>query len=192
MAERPRYYWDACAWIALIKQEAGRFDDLNFLVDQARAKTVEIWTSAFTLAEVFKRQCDSEKKGLTIVDDTSFEDLILQDWVMTVQVDYHVGQLARRLLRAYPGIAKPQDAIHLATALLHNLDEVHTFDRKNLTDLNGKIQRKDGKSLRICAPPKKPAPTPDNQMSLLDNIDKAQEQGGTEEIGKQAGAAGPS
>lgn len=160
MADKRRYYWDACAWIALIQQEKDRFEDLNYLVDEAKAGKVEIWTSAFTLAEVFKRPCDGAQKGLNIVDDTIFESFMLQDIVVRVQVDYDVGTLARRLLRSYPAIAKPQDAIHLATALLNNLDELHTFDRANLLGLSNKIKCKNGSLLKICAPPRKPPPPP--------------------------------
>lgn len=112
----------------------------------------------FTLAEVFKRPCDGQQKGLPIVQDTEFEDYILQDFVERVQVDFAVGRLARGLLRAYPVIGKPQDAIHVATALLNNVDELHTFDRENLLGLSGKLTRKDGRPLRICHPPKPPPP----------------------------------
>jgi predicted nucleic acid-binding protein len=161
LADQTRYYWDACAWIAFIQQERGRFEELNYFVDEARAGRVELWTSNFTLAEVFKRPCDGQQKGLTIVDDTQFEGFILQDVVTRVQVDFDVGTLARRLMRAYPEITKPQDAIHLGTPLLHNVDELHTFDRANLTGLSGKIKRKDGNKLKICHPPKRPAPTID-------------------------------
>jgi len=54
----------------------------------------------------------------------------------------------------------PQDAIHLSTAPLNNIDELHTFDRANLTGLSGKIQRLDGGKLKIWSPPKRPAPAP--------------------------------
>lgn len=165
LADVPKYYWDACAWIALIQQEKNRFDDLSFIVDQARDDKVEIWTSNFTLAEVFKRPCDGQAKGLSVVDDTAFEAFLAQaDVVTRVQVDFDVGTLARRLLRSYPTIAKPQDAIHLATALLNDVDELHTYDRANLTGLSGKIPCKNGKKLKICPPPKRPpipAPPPD-------------------------------
>ena len=72
---------------------------------------------------------DGVQKSLLPPQDEIFEDYILQDFVTRVQVDYDVGVLARRLLRAYPVIQKPQDGIHLATALLNNLDELHTFGR---------------------------------------------------------------
>lgn len=160
MAEKPKYYWDACAWIALIEQEQERFDSLSFVIEEARAGRVEVWTSNFTLAEVYRRQCDDEQKSLLAANDTVFEDFILQDFVKRAQVDYDTGVLARRLLRTYPDIRKPQDGIHLATALFHNLDELHTFDRKNLLDLSNKIDRRDGQKLKIYHPPSRPKPAP--------------------------------
>jgi predicted nucleic acid-binding protein len=160
LAEKPKYYWDACAWIALIQQEQGRFDSLKYLIDEAKGERVEIWTSNFTLAEVYKRHCGDEKKGLLQQQDQEFEDYILQPFVQRVQVDFDVGVLARRLLREYPTIGKPQDGIHLATALLNNVDELHTFDREDLLGLTDKIDRMDRKKLRICNPPKRPAPPP--------------------------------
>ena len=50
----------------------------------------------------------------------------------------------------YAGL-KPLDAVHVASALLANVDEMHTFDDK-LLRLNERIDKKDGKRLRICKP----------------------------------------
>ena len=97
-----------------------RFDSLKFIIDEAKGGNVELWTSNFTLAEVYKRSCDGEQKSLLPQQDQTFEEYILQDFVQRVQVDYDVGVLARRLLRAYPIIQKPQDGIHVATALLNH------------------------------------------------------------------------
>lgn len=159
MVDRPKYYWDACAWIALIQQEAGRFDRLQYIIGQAEVGKVEIWTSNFTLAEVYKRPITKDVvKELAPEQDSEFEAYIQQDFVIGVQVDGDVGRLARTLLRKYPIIAKPQDGIHVATALLNNLDELHTFDRENLLGLTGQIARLDGKMLKICHPPEPPKP----------------------------------
>lgn len=173
LADKPKYYWDACAWIALIQQEAGRFDALSYVIDEAKNGNVEIWTSNFTLAEVYKRPCDGEKKGLSVAEDVPFEDYILQNFITRVQVDFDVGTLARRLLRLYPAISKPQDGIHLATALLNNIDELHTYDRQDLLDLSGIIERKDGSKLKICHPPARPVPARPQKTPLEEAIDKA-------------------
>ncbi|MGY4227756.1 putative nucleic acid-binding protein [Bradyrhizobium sp. USDA 4503] len=159
MVEKTKYYWDACAWIALIQQEEGRFSRLKHLIEQAQSGGVEIWTSNFTLAEVYKRPLTKGlAKQLPPDKDSEFEAYILQSFVTRVQVDYDVGTCARTLLRKYPTIVKPQDGIHVATALLNNVDELHTFDHENLIDLSGKIARLDGKMLKICLPPEPPKP----------------------------------
>jgi predicted nucleic acid-binding protein len=171
LAETPKYYWDACAWIALIQQEQGRVDSLSYVIEEAKNGKVQIWTSNFTLAEVFKRPCGDEQKSLLPQQDQMFEDYILQNFVQRVQVDYDVGVLARRILRTYPIIGKPQDGIHLATALLNNIDELHTFDRHNLLGLNDKIDRMDGKKLHICHPPIRPAPPIPEPLPLFKNLE---------------------
>jgi predicted nucleic acid-binding protein len=184
LADRPKYYWDACAWIALIQQEPGRFDDLSYVIDEAKNGNVEIWTSNFTLAEVYKRPCGTQSSALAIAEDSDFEDFILQDFVTRVQVDFNVGTVARRILRQYPTIAKPQDGIHLATALLNNLDELHTYDRENLLGLSGLIGRKDDEKLKICHPPQRPAPVQPARTPLEERIEQSRV---SENDGQKAG-----
>lgn len=60
--------------------------------------------------------------------------------------------LARRLMRRHPECKKPTDAVHLATAILVNVDEMHTYDASDLLGLSGKIARQDGVMLTICTP----------------------------------------
>ncbi len=70
-----------------------------------------------------------------------------------INVDVDVGNLARRLLRKYPGLGKPQDAIHGAGCLLANLDKLHTFDGRDLLKFDGVLPRRDRLKLKICMPP---------------------------------------
>lgn len=46
---------------------------------------------------------------------------------------------------------KPPDATHLATALIANVDEMHTFDEKLLA-LDGRLTKSDRTMLKICKP----------------------------------------
>jgi predicted nucleic acid-binding protein len=156
LAIKPKYYWDACAWIGLIRQEPDKIDSLRYVIEMAQKGQVEIWTSAFTLAEVFKRKCAGEQVGLEPTEDTAFEDYLEQDYVQRVQVDVDVGTAARRLLRRFPQIRKPQDAVHAATAALHSVDELHTFDGDDLLPMDGLIPMQNGQKLKICKPPKPP------------------------------------
>lgn len=167
MATKRRYYWDACIWISLIQREEGRFERCKYLTERAEAGELEIVTSTFTLAEVYKRNCGSGQVSLTEENDRVFEDYILKPFIEKVQVDYDVGVAARRLLRRHPQIGKPQDAIHVATAILRNVDALHSFDRDDLLGLSGQLERLDGKRLDICPPPEVPDP---NAGTLLEGM----------------------
>lgn len=157
MAEPKRVYWDACTWIGLINREANKLDACEYVLKEAESGRLEVWTSAFTLAEVFKKKCSAGQVGLTAADDVSFEDYLRNDYIVRVNVDDEIGTEARRLLRKFPTLKKPQDAVHLATAVINNLDEMHTFDDANLIGLNGQVLCSNGKALLI-GPPAVPAP----------------------------------
>lgn len=106
-----------------------------------------------TMAEVYKKKCHGEKTGIVENEDEKFENLIQAEFVRKINVDIEVGNLARRLLRKYPKIGKPQDAIHVASCLIYNLDELHTFDEEDLLGFDNVLKRKDKKPLKICKPP---------------------------------------
>lgn len=159
MADVPKYYWDACIWIELITQaDAGRVERCRCVVELARKGEAEIWTSAFTLAEVWKKKCNEAAVGIQKEQDRAFEDFIESEFVKKIEVNVDVGNLARRLLRRHTGLGKPQDAIHVASCLLENLDELHTFDGSDLLNFDGILPRRDKVRLKICAPPLPPEP----------------------------------
>ena len=146
--EKKRIYWDACAWLGLINGEAAKSADLEVVWKKAERGQVEIWTSAFCLAEVYKVKCEDGKTGLQADQDKQIDDLFQQDFVNVVQVDIEVAEEARRLLRTIDKLKKPSDAIHLATALVWNLDQLHTYDSDDLLGIT--INRRDGQRLDIC------------------------------------------
>ena len=55
-------------------------------------------------------------------------------------------------MRRHSECKKPSDAIHLATAILMNVDEMHSYDGSDLLGLNEKVARQDGEMLVICTP----------------------------------------
>lgn len=158
MADPKRVYWDTCVWLSLINDEDGRAGRCRYVISEARAGNMQIWTSAFTLAEVFKKNCEGKGISLPEAKDLEFENFVEQDFFVVVQVDVDIGVLARRLLRQHVPLKKPPDAVHLASALINNLDEFHTFDDVNLTPLSGLVNRADGVGLVICFPPEPPQP----------------------------------
>lgn len=163
MASPRTVYWDACVWIGHIQQEPDKFPSTQFVMGEAKAGRIQIVTSAFALAEVIKRKCDGESKGLPQTEDDAFAELLKQEYITVVSADWDAGLKARDLYRQFrdKGLKKPQDALHLATAVIENVDEMHTFDGDDLLKLNGLVTRSDGQSLTICWPPEPPKPTAD-------------------------------
>ena len=153
MADPLKVYWDACVWIGLINGEVGKVDRCEHLIELAKKGDVQLWTSTITLAEVYKKKCENGIVALDEARDADFENYLLSNFVYLVQLDQAIGTLARRLLRKHPGLKKPNDALHLATAALNNVAELHTFDDDNLIPLDGKVARRDGEFLKICEPP---------------------------------------
>ncbi len=165
MASLQKYYWDACIWIELITQrDQDRVSRCMNVLDMVEKNKAELWTSAFTLAEVWKKKCGTTSVGIEKEDDRTFEDFIEQESIKKISVDVDVGILARRLLRKHPEIGKPQDAVHVASCLLNNIDELHTFDGRDLLHLDGDLPRIDKIKLKICEPP---APTVEAQQEMM-------------------------
>jgi predicted nucleic acid-binding protein len=154
MANR-RVAWDACTWIALIQQERirdrsgaiieDRYAMCRSVIGAAERDQIEIVTSALCYAEVCKDKDVLDKSEDRVA--AYFEN----DYVLSVNLDRAVGEKARSLMMSGVANLKPADACHLATALIANADELHTFDDKILA-LDGKIDKADGTKLKICKP----------------------------------------
>ena len=71
-----------------------------------------------------------------------------------MQLDIPIARRVRHLRRSLGehGLKSRPDAIHVATAAFWNLDELHTWDREHLLDLNGLVARRDGRPLTIRIP----------------------------------------
>jgi predicted nucleic acid-binding protein len=151
LADKKTVYWDSCVWITLINDDP-EADRCQAVLEAAQRGDLTIWTSSLTLAEVYKFKCDGPRE-LSEANDLLFEQYISSDFVVEVQVDHQIAVMSRRLCRKYPPLKKPNDGIHLASAIVNNVDEFHTFDKDDLLSLAGRINRADGKMLNICKPP---------------------------------------
>lgn len=154
MATPPkRVCWDACAWIAMIQKEkimdgAKVVEDRHALcrsvIDHAGKGAIEIAISGLCLVEVCK------SSGVVATGPDLVAAYFQHDYVLLVPVDSVVGTRGRALMLAGLGL-RPPDATHLATALISNADEMHTFDDK-LLGLDEKLFKVDGTPLKICKP----------------------------------------
>jgi predicted nucleic acid-binding protein len=151
-----RVYWDACIWIALIQKEkiplpSGGIEDreqmCRSVIEAAKKGRLEIATSTLCLAEVCKHL---DLRAATPADKIA--EFFEHDYILLVNVDRYVGELARELMLHGHSKLKPPDAIHLATAAItQGIEQMHTFDR-DLLDLDGVLDKMDGTKLKICKP----------------------------------------
>ena len=149
----PVYYWDSCLFLAWLKDEErkqGEMDGVREVVDRAKRREIIIITSVLTAVEVLSSKIPA---GM----DTLFKGMMKR--VTQIGMDIRVAGLAHDVRNYYvtqggKTVSTP-DAIHLATAILHRVNEFHTFDSDNsrgslgLIQLSGEVA---GNKLTICKP----------------------------------------
>lgn len=152
----PVYYWDACLFLAWLKDEerkAGEMDGVREVIERSKRREVKIMTSVLTSVEVLSAK-------IPIGMDTLFKGMMKR--VNQVSMDIRVASLAHDIRDHYATnggktVSTP-DAIHLATAILYRVDEFHTFDADSsrnslgLLQLSGNVA---GSKLIICKPESK-------------------------------------
>jgi predicted nucleic acid-binding protein len=158
MATSPkRLAWDSCAWIAHIQEEKLPSEDRGAMcravISAAEKGLTEIVVSAFALTEVL---CKNRAAG---IDDGKVRDFFDNDYILLVAADKYVCDIARALMLAGHAGLKPPDAVHIATAIISNADEFHTFDAKLLA-LDAVIDKMDSTKLKIRKPTLPAAPAP--------------------------------
>ncbi len=147
-----RLYWDSCAFLGLINSEAGKHTDCRAVWLEVERGETQIITSFFTFAEVFKAKCEGQSKPLNEANEEAVAAFFGDERILPVVVDRRTAERARKLMRLHSECKKPTDAVHLATAILLNVDEMHTYDGSDLLILSGRVARQDGEMLVICTP----------------------------------------
>jgi len=134
-----RPYLESSVFIALIKGEVintvDRGEIAQHILDDASAGRWPIFTSTFTLAEVVKAR---NRPLLTPAEEQRIDDFFKHDYIKLVILDREVGEFARKLARNH-GL-RPPDAIHLASAVKAQADELLTWDENDFpinTTING-------------------------------------------------------
>jgi hypothetical protein len=134
-SSKPLHYWDSCAFLALLKNEADYIDECKSVIKAAKDGKVMIVTSALTFVEVIKLEKGKPKLSKDV--EEKIRAFFKHEWIYIYDLDRKIGELARDLMWEYEGL-KPKDATHVATAIRAKVDVLETFD-DGLIKLSGKV-----------------------------------------------------
>jgi predicted nucleic acid-binding protein len=157
---KPRFYWDAAPLIAWITNETradpSEMDGLSEVVEMVERGDAVMMTSVLWRAEIVESFSKAQR--------TRLEEVFDGRTVIELSIDGRILDLASEI-RGFHGSSKKKDilkkirtpdAIHLATAILYDATEFHTFDGARsgtnpggLLTLDGNVA---GHRLKICVP----------------------------------------
>lgn len=166
---RPVIYWDTCVFITWLTEEKSKWpasiwQGIQDVVDLVEAGQAILVTSTLIRTEVFLGK-------LTLEQKQKFAGLLRRKNVEEVAPHMRITDRASTIREKHK--IKTPDAIHLATAILYDVDEMHTMDgwhedgkRDGLLALSGNVA---DYSLRITEPyprgtPPAPSGTPPEQL----------------------------
>lgn len=132
----PRVYADADVLLAYVGNEAGRADTVESILNDARQSRVELLTSVLSIAEVAYVQFDS-RSDFSSAGDAAIDELWKPASPITiVDISETVARKARGVIRnakqTSVGRVRAADAIHLASAQLHECDRFFTYEHENM------------------------------------------------------------
>lgn len=128
-----RRYWDSDAFLGHLKNEPDKVDACESVLAAAKDGKIIIVTSALTLAEVLYIK---GKDKIPVKDRQAVTDFFKHRYISVQNVTRAIAETARDVYWDF-GI-RPQDAIHVATALTLKIPVINTFD-KQLLSKSGKI-----------------------------------------------------
>jgi predicted nucleic acid-binding protein len=158
------FYWDTAPLIAWIKDEKrpdkSEMDGLAEVVDLFDRSKAVIVTSVLWRAEIFQSALTPKQRDklLQAFEVRAIQEVGIDGRIMDLVSEirsFHKNDTSKGSKSRLKNIRVP-DAIHLATAILYEVDEFHTFDGKKsgngvggLITLNGNVA---GHKLKICSP----------------------------------------
>lgn len=150
MADPVKIYWDSCAWIGLINGEPDKLPALHAVYGHARRGLIEIWSSTMAVVEANRLASEMQmQKPIPPASLDKLDGLLFQPFVKLINLDQIVAKRARKVIRETPKLGKKADAVHLASAIIWNVPIFHTYDRDDLTHLNGSVCCIDGTNIEI-------------------------------------------
>ena len=121
---KKKHYCDSCIFIGFLNEEPDKFEKCKNILEAAERDYIELYTSAFTMAEVIKMK----KENLTIEQhEKIINSLFLSPWINLVQFERETAEICRYLHRKY-NFRGTFDPLHLATAIRMRVDYFNTTD----------------------------------------------------------------
>ena len=118
-----RRYWDSVCFLKWLKKEQD-YEDCRGVINKAECGELEIITSAYTISEViYLKSNEKINRGKSDEICRFFEN----KYIILINVDRTIAELARNLLWDYQAL-RPQDAIHIASAIKAKIPIFDTFD----------------------------------------------------------------
>ena len=147
---KPIFYWDANIFLAWLKDERenrkpGEMEGLAEIVAIMDRQEAIMMTSVITRTEVLESTLPDQAQNI-------FNKIFERPNIVSVDVTVPISNMAhaiRDYYRQNGRSLKTADCLHLATAIQHQADELHTFDEDDLISLNGNVA---GHKLIICKP----------------------------------------
>jgi len=121
-----RPYLDTSVYLAAIKKEPGRYEEVTKVLAAAERSELLIIASTFVAAEVIKIRGAAEL--LSEDHEAAIDALLKSDRILWVELDLSLAIEARHLAREHD--LKPGDATHLATAIRHKADVLFRYDSR--------------------------------------------------------------
>lgn len=141
-----RVYLDTCVFLAWLKDEPNRWEDVATLFEKSRNGDLRIATSSFTLVEVLNLK--GYNSPIPKEDRDAVEGLLDREWIQTFSLIDRVGKIAREAVWEH-GV-KPKDSIHVATAIAYGIPLMYSYDNPLIN--RGTIETPFG-GVRVERPP---------------------------------------
>ena len=131
---KERHYCDSCVFLGFLNNEPDKIYECRTLLQAAEEGVIELFTSAFTMAEVIKIKGEAE---LDESKEHIIDQLFKQSWIKIANFEREMAQISRSIMWRYN--LKPFDALHIATAIRLKVDFFDTTDKPLISRLPNQV-----------------------------------------------------
>ena len=131
---KERHYCDSCVFLGFLNNEPDKIYECRTILQAAEEGVIELFTSAFTMAEVIKIKGETE---LDASKEYIIDQLFKQPWIRIANFEREMAQICRAIVWRYN--LKPFDALHVATAIRLKVDFFNTTDKTLISKLSNRV-----------------------------------------------------